>query len=111
MDDYWKCPFIKKEAIWEQADSFRLKGEAFPVDIDLIVEKLNIDILPDENISMNNALAFLSRDRQIIYVDGKKYNDPRFDNPMRFAIAHELGHFTLHKDFYENTNFHQLKST
>jgi len=41
--------------------------------------------------------ALLLSDWTTLMVDQQQYMDPRFTNRLRFSIAHELGHYVLHK--------------
>ena len=41
--------------------------------------------------------ALLLGDWKTLIVDHKQYMDSRFINRLRFSIAHELGHYVLHK--------------
>jgi Zn-dependent peptidase ImmA (M78 family) len=101
-----KCIYIPKHEIWEKADEF-IKvnwnyGE-IPVNIEYIVEaKVNLGIIPIQGLyDICGIDAYLKSDFSGIVIDNTKYNDERFDNRLRFSIAHELGHFILHDYLYE----------
>jgi Zn-dependent peptidase ImmA (M78 family) len=90
-------PFLQDEEIKKQADYFRGKvwGDKIPVDIELIVEKeLKLNLIPLPGLKrITGTEAFLSGDLSEIIFD-----DNRPDVRIRFSIAHEVGHFVLHKD-------------
>lgn len=44
--------------------------------------------------------ALLRSDLKAIMVDQEEYMDDRMQNRVRFSLAHELGHFILHRDIY-----------
>ncbi len=111
IDPKFKCPFIKKELIWQQADIFRKEywpENSFPVNIELIIEKnLNLPIIPLQGLSnIIEGFAFLHSDRKKISVDKRMYDDidGRYDKPLKFAFAHEIGHLVLHENIYKNFN-------
>ena len=92
-----QIPFLGDDEIRRRADEFRLKhwGEKTPVDIELIVERnLRLLIIPVSDLfNQAHTEAYLSGDlREIVY-------DPiRPDTRIRFSIAHEVGHYVLHRD-------------
>jgi len=47
--------------------------------------------------------GFLSRDRTTINVDEFQYE--QFNEEYRYTLAHELGHYVLHKSCYEDLPF------
>jgi Zn-dependent peptidase ImmA (M78 family) len=76
-----------------------------PVPIDIIIEsRLKIDIVPMANLkeSLDND-AFIARDFSTIYLDQDVYLT--FPTRYRFSLAHEIGHFWLHKKVYESLEF------
>lgn len=74
-----------------------------PVDIEDIIEiRLELGVIPWPNLrNAHDIYGFLSNDRTSIYVDSGMFMDPKFEAALRFTMAHELGHFFLHKEFYE----------
>lgn len=78
-----------------------------PIDVERIIEfGLGIEIRPIPNLKSSLDIdGFLSNDLKVIFVDGGTFSEPRFQSRMRFTLAHELGHFFLHKDFYGSVNF------
>lgn len=49
--------------------------------------------------------ALLRGDLTTIMVDAGEYMDDRSQNRIRFSIAHELGHFVLHRDIYQGIGY------
>lgn len=95
-----KCEFIRKEDLWDIVESFRTRywaGGSFPVDVELIAELAGYEIIPKKDIS--DFDAFLSLNLNTIIVNGKLYDNPRYERRIRFSIAHELGHAVLHSGF------------
>ncbi|MCL5733115.1 MAG: ImmA/IrrE family metallo-endopeptidase [Patescibacteria group bacterium] len=108
----FKAPFIKDDIIKLEAESFRTKfcGNIIPVDIETIIEKrLEISVVPVpelENISSSDAL--ISSNWECIYVDHRCYSDDRYESRVRFSLAHEMGHFVLHKKIYNELGIKKL---
>ena len=90
-------PYLPDEDIRRKADNFRNKnwGDKIPVDIELIVEReLKLDLIPLPSLKrITGTEAFLSGDLSEIIFDNE-----RPEVRIRFSIAHEVGHFVLHKD-------------
>ncbi|MDP2806924.1 MAG: ImmA/IrrE family metallo-endopeptidase [bacterium] len=79
--------------------------KAVPVPIDSIIEsRLNIDIVPMAGLKeeLDND-GFISRDFTAIHIDQNTYFN--VEVRYRFSLAHELGHFILHKDIYRDLNY------
>ncbi len=101
----FECSWRPKEEIWEEAEQIRTKywpHEKLPVDIEYIVEfELDLHIEPKRGLrSTVDADAGLRRDMTGIVVDYDCYMNNKYANRMRFAFAHELGHFFIHKEIY-----------
>jgi len=105
-----EIPYLNKDSIKHNADSFRKKyhGLSVPVDIEKIVEiKLKIDIIPLPDFRKNSSLeALITSNWKSIYVDKDTYENQ--DNRLRFSLAHEIGHFLLHKEIYEGLNIKEI---
>jgi Zn-dependent peptidase ImmA (M78 family) len=90
-------PRLSNEEIRRRADEFRQQhwGEKIPVDVELIAERqLGLTIIPIADLRYTaHTEAFLSGDlRELVY-------DPALpDVRVRFSVAHELGHYLLHRD-------------
>jgi Zn-dependent peptidase ImmA (M78 family) len=106
-----------KEAIWEQVEAFRkdyLRGDLahLPVDVFTLAEiDLKLDIIPfDDLFEKYDTDAALMHDFSGIYVDAEAYiiweKGPRWkQRRLRFSVAHELGHFVLHRDIATKVKF------
>jgi len=101
-----KCKFIPKKEIWEKADELVKAhwnyGEV-PVDVEYIIEgKIKLEIISMQGLyDICGIDAYLKSDFSGIVIDNAKYNDERYDNRLRFSIAHELGHYILHGYVYK----------
>jgi Zn-dependent peptidase ImmA (M78 family) len=104
-------PSYRFETIRQKADQVRStyakKPNTIPVDIDYIVEfGYRLEVRPLKNLKSSLDMeGMLSKDRTTIFVDNDTYIDDRFYARHRFTLAHELGHYELHKDFYLNAAF------
>ena len=101
----FKAPYISKDEIESTARLFRNQywtGKPFPVDVLYIAEQqLRLDIDPIKNLGTKTSVhAIISKDFKTISVDWDLYMDERFENRMRFSVAHELGHYVMHGDVY-----------
>ncbi len=103
-----RIPFLSNEKIKEEADLFRKNfwDNSIPVDIERIIDlKLKLFIIPIPNFLKNcNIDALISSDYRSISVDKNEYEDERLHSRLRFSLAHEIGHFVLHKKIYINFN-------
>lgn len=103
-----KIKFIKLAEIKEKANSFRQKfwNEEIPIDIEKIIEiKLRIYIITVPQLRvLCDTDAFITPNKNQIYVDKDMYMDERNRNRLRFSYAHEMGHYILHNELYESLN-------
>lgn len=80
-----------------------------PVPIEEIVEfDLSMEIIP--MLGLRDEItgeAFLSSDLEAIYVDEEtmRYNPGRY----RFSLAHEIAHYWLHDELYQNTKVDNIR--
>lgn len=106
---FFEIIHISNASIRQMANTFRKKysDNALPVDVINIAEvALAINVIPSPGMSERVDIdAVITPDFQNIYVDEQRYMDDRYQNRMRFSIAHELGHFVLHKDIYPHLEF------
>lgn len=78
-----------------------------PIDIEAVIEfgfRLEIIPVPD----LKHIIEFegmLSKDCKTIMVDSYTFNHSSYEPRVRFTLAHELGHFCLHRDLYDSHNF------
>ena len=103
----FECPYIPKEQIWQKAEDFRADfwpEDPLPIDMEKIVERrMNLNIEPEHNLlSELDIDAYLKVDLTGIIVDHDCYMNEKFINRLRFSLAHEIGHFFLHKDIYSS---------
>jgi len=96
---------LSDREIWANADGFRKQhwpSGIIPVDIELIVEKMGIEIIPAANLRHEVGIdACVSADLSAIHVDLEYCRDERMAFRVRFSVAHELGHCVLHRRIFE----------
>ncbi len=64
--------------------------------------ELGLDIRPVSRMREEEDIdALLLGDWQTLMVDQRHYMDDRYLNRLRFSVAHELGHYVLHKSIFE----------
>lgn len=99
------------DTIREIADKVRMDYSrdpiGIPVNVERIIEKgLKIEIVPINDLKSHLDMeAMLAHDLKTIFIDEYSFNNPNFDNRTRFSLAHELGHYFLHKDVYKSVKF------
>lgn len=103
LDDGLQLPFLSKTEIAERTEE--LLGVCWngihPVDIEAVCDYCGVAIVPVHGLMDECQVeAFMAADFKIIYVDEARYrnNDSRY----RFSVAHELGHYVLHRDYYSS---------
>jgi len=75
-------------------------GSELPIDVDFIIEKSGLDIYPMVGLKRNSGIdAYLALDKKTIY-----YDPDVFVPRMRFSLAHEFGHYVLHKELIESSH-------
>jgi len=108
-----KIPYIKNELIKTKVESFRNKywNREFPINIEKIIDvKLKINIIPIPNLEkICNTDTLITSDWESLYVDDNLYNDERRQNRLRFSLAHEIGHYILHKEFYSTWKINSIE--
>lgn len=107
-----------KEAVWAAVEQFRqqyLVGPLahLPVDVFTLAElEFKLDIIPfDDLYEKYEVDAALMQDFSGIYVDAEAYiiweKGPRWkQRRLRFSVAHELGHYFLHREVASKLIFH-----
>ena len=103
----FKAPFIDQPQCWAEADKFRQQfwpSRELPVDVLALAEfDLDLEIRTITSLKEDADVdALLLGDWKTLIVDRQQYMDDRFMNRLRFSIAHELGHFVLHKSVFES---------
>jgi len=99
QEDLWIIAEEKRFEYWPEAK--------LPVDILNIVEiKLKLDVIPVHGLYSDlDTDAWLQRDLKTIVVDNDSYEKTKFENRLRFSLAHELGHYFLHAKLYPTLTF------
>ncbi len=101
----FRAPFIAPSDICRVADEFRNKfwpSKKIPIDVLLVAEfELGLEIRPISKLKEEADVdALLLGDWQTIVVDQNQYMDDRYTNRLRYSVAHELGHYVLHRDVF-----------
>ncbi|NOQ22897.1 MAG: ImmA/IrrE family metallo-endopeptidase [Candidatus Aegiribacteria sp.] len=94
-------PWLENETIDDKANGLlnRLgRDDEIPIDIEMIIEDdLNIEIIPVTNMQQDLDIeGFTLANWSSIYIDEHVYTN--CENRARATLAHEVGHFELHKD-------------
>lgn len=103
LDEVVQIPFMGKNEIASRVEE--LLSECwdgfFPVDVEKLCDRLGIAILPVTKLADSFRIdAFISADFKTIYVDADKYRYESYR--YRFSVAHELGHYILHKEYFSS---------
>ncbi len=110
----FKCRWIYKKDLWKYADEIRSKywpENLLPIDMEKVIElRLGLDIEPLHGLlSMIDMDAWLKMDLTGIVVDYDSYMNEKYANRLRFSLAHELGHYLLHRDIYSTLPFNSIE--
>ena len=77
---------------------------------EIIELKLKISLAPIPNLQNSFGIdAFIASSWRLVYVDEARYLDGRFQNRLRFSLAHEMGHFVLHRNIYNSFRIKELE--
>ncbi len=108
-----KIPYIKNEIIKINAKRFREKywDNCLPLDIEKIIDvRLEVNIIPIPELEkLCNTDALITSDWSCLYIDKDLFEDERRQNRLRFSLAHEIGHFILHKNFYASLEINSFE--
>jgi Zn-dependent peptidase ImmA (M78 family) len=113
-----QSPQVSFAEIWVMADEFRAQqGDrgAIPVQIEEIIDlNLGITIQPKRNLkaTAGTDALLLNLDPPVIVVDYDDYHDEECWPILHFSMAHELGHYLIHKkrfDVYKGVYFAGLE--
>lgn len=108
------------EHVWKEIDTLREKYEILsenriPIDVLTFFEvDLQLDAIPFPDLfSRYRVEAAIKADFTGIYIDAEQYTlmeeAPKWKlKRLRFTVAHELGHFFLHKALPKPNNFASL---
>ena len=109
----FKTPLISGGKIKEAAAKCRLKywNDRIPVDIERVLEsRLRMIIIPLPGLRNQFGFdSFITSDWKSIYVDNDYYQDDLGYKRVRFSLAHEFGHFILHKETFEGLKIKTLE--
>lgn len=106
--------------IWEQVEAFRARyliGDLalLPVDVFTLAElELKLDVIPFDDLFEKYSMdAALIVDFSGFYVDSEAYQvwekGPIWkQRRLRFSVAHELGHYVMHRDIAAGLDFRSL---
>lgn len=106
-----KVPILSAQKIASLVEEFcktyNIDRTDIPVDVESIVEfDLKLELRPEKNILKNCGVdALLLSDRKTIIVDLDRYMQDNLQNRLRFTIAHEVGHYVLHANVYDQAHF------
>jgi Zn-dependent peptidase ImmA (M78 family) len=82
-----------------------------PIDIDLIVEKMGVNIIPVSelyNLCGIEAAFCFYKGKESIIIDNERFMNDNDSPRARFSFSHELGHYVLHKDAYKLININKI---
>ena len=101
---------LKLSQIRELTENFRrnyVHDSSLPLDIEYVIEHtLGIQIIPIEDLKKDCDLeGYFSLDFKYLYIDKDSYMDDRYYKRARFTIAHEIGHFYLHRHIIDGLKF------
>jgi hypothetical protein len=104
------APKLKQSQIQRKVDEVRENYPAarvLPVNVeDLIDLDLDLDLQSVANLlHLAGTDALILPDWKTVLVDLAKFEDPKMTNRLRFSLAHELGHYFLHREVYSDLSF------
>jgi len=86
-------------------DPISPSGE-LPVEVEMLLWPLGLKLVPHPSLKeAGDVDALLLGDLKTIIVDSQDYNNDRMQNRIRFSVAHELGHFILHRDLFNGISY------
>lgn len=103
----FKAPYFSKNTLRDLAEGFLRQHHAsrsIPVPIELIVERMGIDIVPVPSLQLSCEVdAYTTSNLKEIVVEEFVY----LHRPgrYRFSLAHEVGHICLHGDLFRSLTF------
>jgi hypothetical protein len=105
-------PFLNNADIEIRAQNFigKFGDNSIPIDIEKIIDlSLEINIVPIPGLQhLCGTDALIASSWGDVYVDNDAYLDERYSNRLRFSLAHEMGHFVLHKDIYSSFKIKEI---
>ncbi|UCH71745.1 MAG: ImmA/IrrE family metallo-endopeptidase [Thermoplasmatales archaeon] len=108
----FEAPYYTYSKVKKRAEIFLEEfhpSRKLPIPIEEIIDvKMGINIFPFPRLYKDHGLnGFLTANRDTIYVDEIQYDS--YIEKFRYTIAHELGHYVLHKSYYKDLNFSNIK--
>ena len=103
LDESRQIPYLGKSEITQKAEGLldECWDGIFPINIEMICDYLDISIIPIEGLAKTFQVdAFVSSDFRIIYVEQQEFE--KESNRYRFSLAHELGHYVLHREYFSS---------
>jgi Zn-dependent peptidase ImmA (M78 family) len=78
-----------------------------PINMEKVIEiRIGLDIEPIHGLlNLIDMDAYLKMDLTGIVIDCDCYMKEKFSNRLRFSLAHELGHYVLHREIYKKMIF------
>lgn len=74
---------------------------SYPMDVEAICDYLGIAIVPVMELWTKYGVdAFIAADFRTIYADESEFR--HCSSRYRFSIAHEIGHFVLHREYFSS---------
>ena len=103
-----EIPYLTYSDIGKRAQDFLSQYHPsleLPIPIEAIIDvKIGLDIVPFPNLYKDYGLSgYLSCDRTAIFVD--EVQSDQYEEKYRYTLAHELGHYVLHRSCYEDLPF------
>lgn len=98
-----QIPYLGRDEIAQRAEELldECWDGKFPIDVEAICDYLGIAIVPVQGLREELEVeAYTAVDFKTIYVDSLRYLDG--GARYRFSVAHELGHYILHGEFFSS---------
>jgi hypothetical protein len=110
----FKAKFLRKEAIWREADAFRQKYHphgSLPVPVlDIAEFELGLELVPMPGLRQHHDIeALLVPGLNRVYVDKEGFVNPKQTFRLNFSVAHEIGHLILHPRQYQGASHKSLE--
>ncbi len=105
---------LSKGDIRKKTEEFRRQYiepvDSVPVPVEEVLElDLNIEVVPIGNLKKRlDIIGCLSKDAKTLYVDKDSMMDERRKARYRFTIAHETGHYYMHRKIMADSEFDSI---
>lgn len=101
LGDGRRVPYLEKWKIAREVEKILKENcwmRKMPVDLERLCDELGIGIVPVPELNeIFHVDAFIAADFKIIYVDKEEFKKESYR--YKFSVAHELGHFVLHREY------------